>query len=212
MVPTVAGTLNPPSGFLVATSRKETDSWFVATETDMDDITLRQATVGDLGELSDLLVEVVADGASVGFMSSLTPAEAMNFWGQQLESAERRERVVLVAVDAQQGLVGTIQLVTHLPDNQPHRADIAKLQVRKRARRRGVGAKLLRFAEAEAARLQRSLLVLDTVTGSPAERFYAQLGWQRVGVIPEFALWPDGRPCDSTFFYKRVAVTSDGRG
>jgi GNAT superfamily N-acetyltransferase len=101
-------------------------------------------------------------------------------------------------------LVGTVQIVTALPPNQPHRADVAKLLVRRSARRQGVAALLMEQVEREAKEAGRSLLVLDTVTGGDAERLYQRLEWVRVGVIPNYALFPDGRWCDTTIFFKAI--------
>ena len=101
-------------------------------------------------------------------------------------------------------VVGTVQVVFATPPNQPHRADVAKLLVHRGARRRGVAQRLMEDAEAEARAEGKTLLVLDTVTGDDAERLYARLGWTRVGVIPNYALYPDGRPCDTTVFWKAV--------
>ena len=109
----------------------------------------------------------------------------------------------LVAEDAG-GICGTVQLILNLPENQPHRADLAKMLVHSRARRRGLGESLMRAAESMAQDCARTLLVLDAVTGGDAERLYERLGWQRVGVIPDFALFPDGRMCATTFFYRRI--------
>ncbi len=148
---------------------------------------------------------VEAGGASVGFLAPLSPARAASFWRGVFEGVARGERIVLVAVDDADRIVGTVQLVLDLPDNQPHRADVAKMQVHQRARRRGLGAALLAAIEREARAAGRTVLVLDTVTGSPAERLYARCGWQRVGVIPGYAQWPDGRLCDSTFFHKQLS-------
>ena len=111
---------------------------------------------------------------------------------------------MLVAEDAASGVVGTVQLILTMPDNQPHRADVAKMQVHRRARRRGVGAALMRAIEDEARRAGRTLLVLDTVTGGDAERLYSSLGWQRCGVIPNYALRPQGGPCSTTVFYREL--------
>ena len=102
-------------------------------------------------------------------------------------------------------IVGTVQVVLAMPENQPHRADVAKMQVHRRARRRGLGAALMRAAEAAAREAGRTLLVLDTVTGSDAERLYTRLGWQRCGVIPGYALWPRGGLCSTTVFYRELA-------
>ena len=110
---------------------------------------------------------------------------------------------MLVAEDAA-GIVGVVEVIPAWPDNQPHRADIAKMLVHRRARRRGVAEALLRAAETTAAAMGKTVLVLDTVTGGDAERLYARAGWIKVGVIPDYALFPDGRYCDTTVFYKRV--------
>jgi GNAT superfamily N-acetyltransferase len=168
---------------------------------------IRRATAEDVEALTALLLAVVAAGASVGFMHPLSHARAAAFWQAVLASAQRQERIVLVAIDQDARLLGTIQLVLDLPDNQPHRADVAKMQVHPDARRRGVATALLRALEAAAREADRTVLVLDTATGSPAEQLYARNGWQRVGAIPGYALWPDGRPCSSTVFYKRLDGT-----
>jgi GNAT superfamily N-acetyltransferase len=111
-----------------------------------------------------------------------------------------------VAEDRASGaIVGTVQLVLGLPENQPHRADVAKMLVSRAVRRQGLGASLMRAAEEAARAAGRTLLMLDTVTGSDAERLYQRLGWTRVGVVPDYALWPDGRLCDTTIFYKAVS-------
>jgi ribosomal protein S18 acetylase RimI-like enzyme len=101
-------------------------------------------------------------------------------------------------------VVGTVQVVLALPPNQPHRAEIAKLLVHRSARRRNIAQLLMELAEAEARAEGKTLLVLDTVTGDNAERLYERLGWTRVGVIPGYALYPDGRPCDTTVFWKAL--------
>lgn len=155
--------------------------------------------------LADVLLDCVAGGASVGFMHPLPRARAVAFWQGVLASAARGERIVLVAEDAASGaVVGTVQVVLAMPDNQPHRADVAKMQVHRQARRRGLGAALMRAAEAAARDAGKTLLVLDTVTGSDAERLYARLGWRRCGVIPGYALWPQGGLCSTTVFYREL--------
>jgi GNAT superfamily N-acetyltransferase len=139
-------------------------------------------------------------------MHPLPRERALAFWTNALESAARGERVILVAEDiASQRVIGTAQVVLMMPDNQPHRADVAKMQVHRDARRRGVGAALVRAAEEAALRAGRTLLVLDTVTGSDAERLYARLGWVRCGVIPGYALWPKGGLCSTTVFYRELS-------
>jgi len=127
----------------------------------------------------------------------------MEFWRRVADSVTRGERALLVAEDAL-GIVGTVQLVLDQPENQPHRADVAKMLVRRRARRRGLGAALMRAAEDLARECGKSLLVLDTVTDGDAERLYARLGWQRCGVIPGYALLPKGGLCATTYFYRML--------
>jgi GNAT superfamily N-acetyltransferase len=158
--------------------------------------------------LADLLIDCVEGGASVSFMWPLPHHKALAFWQGALDSALRRERIVLVAeaIDAAGSatIVGTVQIVFAVPDNQPHRADVAKMLVLRRARRHGVGMALMQAAEAAAREAGKTLLVLDTVTQGDAERLFTRLGWHRLGVIPGYALWPTGGLCDTTCFYKRL--------
>ena len=151
--------------------------------------------------LSDVLIDCVEGGASVSFMLPMSRAKAEGYWRGTLESVARGERVLLAAEDAAGTIVGTIQVVLNQPENQPHRGDIAKTLVHRRARRRGVGAALLAAAERSALGAGKTLLVLDTAS-SDAERLYARHGWQRSGQIPNYALWPDGTPCATTIFFK----------
>lgn len=151
--------------------------------------------------LSDVLLDCVEGGASVGFMDSLTRERAMEFWRRVADGVHAGERAVLVAEDSQ-GVCGTVQLVLAQPDNQPHRADLSKMLVHRRARRSGLGAALMCAAEATALECGKTTLVLDTVTGSAAERLYTRLGWERVGVIPRYAQMPDGEYCSTTYFYR----------
>jgi GNAT superfamily N-acetyltransferase len=153
--------------------------------------------------LAELLIDCVDGGASVSFMQPLSPAKASEFWGRVAAEVSQGRRALLVAEDAQ-GTVGTVQLILDQPENQPHRADLSKMLVHRRARRRGLGAALLRAAESLARECGKSLLVLDTASGD-AERLYARLGWQRCGVIPGYALWPRGGLCDTTVFYRILA-------
>jgi GNAT superfamily N-acetyltransferase len=113
------------------------------------------------------------------------------------------DRALLVAEDAD-GLCGTVQLLLALPENQPHRADLAKMLVHRRARRQGLGAALMRAAEATARECGRNLLVLDAVTGGDASRLYERLGWTRVGDIPRYALMPRGTFCSTTVYYRNL--------
>ena len=165
---------------------------------------LTATTDADVTVLAELLADCVDGGASVSFMHPLSPAKAQAFWRDVADGVERDERALLVAEDAS-GIVGTVQLVLDQPENQPHRADLSKLLVHRRARRRGLGSALMRAAEAVARDCGKSLLVLDTLTGSDAERLYAQLGWQRCGVIPGYALLPRGGLGDTCVFYRVLA-------
>jgi GNAT superfamily N-acetyltransferase len=153
--------------------------------------------------LADLLVESVDDGASVGFMYPLEKAKAVAFWQRVADGVGAGERALLVAED-DTGIVGTVHLMLALPENQPHRAELTKMLIHPRARRRGLGAALMVAAEGMARDCGRSLLVLDTVTGSDAERLYARLGWIRVGEIPDFALLSRGGLSGTTVFYKKL--------
>ena len=161
---------------------------------------LRSFGAREIEALSDILIDCVEGGASVSFMLPMTREKANAFWRAACESAARGERVLLAAED-DSGIVGTIQVIFNLPENQPHRGDLAKMLVHRRARRRGIGAALLAAAERHAREAGKTLLVLDTASGD-AERLYARQGWQLCGQIPDYALWPDGAPCATTFFFK----------
>lgn len=153
--------------------------------------------------LGEVLADAVAGGDSIGFMDGFTADDGKAFYEALVPEVERGTRVLLAAYDGDE-LVGTVQLVHAWPPNQPHRADVTKLLVHRRARRRGVAQALMERLEAEAAREGKTVLVLDTVPGRAAERLYDRLGWARVGVIPGFALDPDGKECDTAVFYKRL--------
>ena len=160
---------------------------------------------GDVRGLADVLVDCVEGGASVSFMLPLERERAEAFWVDMLESASRGERIVLVAqADESGAVVGTVQVILTAPENQPHRGEIAKMLVPRHARRRGLGAALMQAAEAAALEAGKTLLVLDTASAD-AERLYHRLGWTRVGMIPGYALWPDGGLVDTTVFYKQLA-------
>jgi GNAT superfamily N-acetyltransferase len=166
----------------------------------------RLASLGDdhIAQLAAVLIDCVEGGASVSFMLPLTPERAQAFWRRVADGVARGERALLVAEDEAGRIVGTVQLVLDQPENQPHRADLAKMLVHRSARRRGLGEALMRAAETTARECGKTLLVLDTVTGADGERLYARLGWQRVGSIPDYALFPGGQPCATTYFYRRV--------
>jgi GNAT superfamily N-acetyltransferase len=170
-----------------------------------DEIQIRSLDIigeREIQELGDVLLDCVAGGASVGFMLPMSRAKAEAFWRRTSASMARGERRMLVAEDAAGMIVGTVQVVLDQPENQPHRGDIAKMLVHRRVRGQGVGAALLAAAERMALEAGKTLLVLDTVTGSDAEGLYARHAWQRCGEIPNYALWPDGRPCTTTIFFK----------
>jgi GNAT superfamily N-acetyltransferase len=162
----------------------------------------RPPAASDLDELAALLMDAVDSGAGVSFILPFSVAAAREWWRKTLERADARA-IVLVARD-EDGIVGTVQLHPAWAPNQPHRADIAKLIVHRRARRRGIARALMTAIEARACDAGFTLLTLDTVVGDPAEQLYATSGWQRVGVIPDYALYPDGRPHDAVIFYKNV--------
>ena len=155
--------------------------------------------------LAALLLDCVEGGASVGFMQPMSAATATRFWDRVAAGVADGARALVVAEDGDGGIVGTVQLLLVLPENQGHRADVAKMLVHRRARRRGIARRLLDAIETTAREEGKTLLVLDTVTGSDAERLYARAGWQRVGTIPDYARMPDGPFCATTIFYKALA-------
>jgi GNAT superfamily N-acetyltransferase len=173
----------------------------------MDEISIRRLhQVGDDQQqaLAAVLLDCVEGGASVGFMLPLAPAHALAFWQRVAAGVHAGERALLVAED-DQGICGTVQLVLAQPDNQPHRADLSKMLVHRRARNQGLGAALMRAAETCARDCGKTVLVLDTVTGSTADRLYTRLGWVRVGEVPDYALWPGGGLCGTTYFYRALS-------
>lgn len=172
-----------------------------------DSIEIRRLTGADLRAhldgLGEVLADCVAGGASVSYMAPFSAAQARGEFERWADDVDVGRRLLLAAF-LEGGLVGTVQVILSLPPNQPHRGEIAKMLVHRRARRRGIAARLMERAETEARGLGKTLLVLDAVTDGDAARLYARSGWNRVGVIPDFALLPDGRYCDTTFFYKRL--------
>jgi len=160
-------------------------------------------TIGEreIQGLGDVLIDCVEGGASVSFMLPMTRGKAEAFWRGASASVARGERFVLAAEDAAGTIVGTVQVILAQPENQPHRGDLAKMLVHRRARRQGIGEALLVAAERQALSAGKTLLMLDTASDD-AERLYVRRGWQRCGQIPQYALWPDGRPCATTYFFK----------
>ncbi len=172
------------------------------------DITIEHLDAGAaraaIPALCDVLSDCVEGGASVGFMAPFPPSGARPFW-EGVAAAVAEDAVALIVARRACEIVGTVQVGLKMPPNQPHRADIKKLLVHRRARGLGLSRGLMTAAEAVARERGKTVLVLDTATGEPAEAIYERLGWQRVGVIPHYALMPDGRACDTTFFYKHLS-------
>ena len=171
-----------------------TPAWSVLRVQALDD--------AQVGALADVLIDCVEGGASVSFMHPLSRERAMAFWRRVAQGVAAGERALLVAGD-EHGLCGTVQLVLEQPENQPHRAELSKMLVHRRARRHGLGAALMRAAEATARECGKTLLVLDTASAD-AERLYERLGWLRVGVIPDYALLPQGGLCGTAVYYRNL--------
>jgi GNAT superfamily N-acetyltransferase len=173
-----------------------------------EEMTVRRVGADEAGAcveaLADVLIDCVEGGASVSFMLPLSRAKAVAFWRGVADGVARHERVLLVAEDGAGDIVGTVQMIVAQPDNQPHRADIAKMLVHRKARRRGAAQRLIAALDAVAREEGKSVLVLDTVTGGDAERLYERAGWQRVGAVPNYALMPNGDFCGTTFFCKQL--------
>jgi GNAT superfamily N-acetyltransferase len=163
-------------------------------------------TIGtrELAGLCEVLIDCVEGGASVNFMWPMTREKAERYWSGVAHGLARGERALVIAEDPRGEIMGTAQAVWAEAENQPHRADISKMLVRRNARRHGVGALVLAAAERAARDAGRTLLVLDTASPD-AERMYERAGWQRVGAVPKFALMPDGPFCTTVFFYKDLA-------
>lgn len=164
---------------------------------------LHQVDDKQIEGLAEVLIDCVEGGASVSFMHPLSRAEASAFWRRVARDVATGGRALLIAEDAH-GICGTVQLILDLPPNQPHRADVAKMLVHRRARRQGIAAALMRAAEATARDCGKTLLVLDAVTGGDAARLYEKLGWHRAGDIPEYALMPMGGYCSTTYYYRKI--------
>lgn len=173
---------------------------------DLSPITIRELdgaeALARVVQLAEVLRDCVEGGASVGFMLPLAEGRPEAFWRRVAQGVAGGERHLFVAEDEAGRICGTLSLVTDMPDNQPHRADVSKMLVHRRARRRGIAERLLKALEAKARELGKTTLVLDTVTGSDASRVYERLGWQRAGDIPNYALMPDGPPCSTTYYFK----------
>jgi len=160
--------------------------------------------IGARSDLADILIDCVEGGASVSFMAPLDRETAERFWEGVRARVELGTTHLFVARAPNNEIVGTVQLILITASNQPHRAEIAKLLVHRRARRMGVAQALMAAAEAGAKTRGRTLLTLDTITGTDAARLYERLGWNLAGVIPGFALMPDGTPGDTSIYWKRI--------
>jgi GNAT superfamily N-acetyltransferase len=169
---------------------------------------LRSLDEAQIDGLADVLIDCVEGDASVSFMHPLSRERAVAFWRRVAEGVAAGERALLIVED-ERGVCGTVQLGLEQPENQPHRADLAKMLVHRRARRRGAGAALLQAAEATARACGRTLLVLDTASAD-AERLYERHGWIRVGVIPGYALLPRGGLCSTAVYYRELGASGDG--
>jgi GNAT superfamily N-acetyltransferase len=156
-----------------------------------------------LVELADVLVDCVEGGASVSFMSPFSRDSALGFFRKVAGSVAAGDTVLLVAKLGGK-IVGTVQLGLDTPPNQTHRAEIKKMLVHRAARGRGIGAALMAHVEEEARRHGRWLLVLDTVPGENGHRLYLRAGWTQTGLVPDYALFPDGRLCDTAIMWKRL--------
>ncbi len=169
--------------------------------------TIRQLhSVDDLqvNSLAGLLIDCVEGGASVSFMLPITRDRALGFWRKVAQGVAAKDRVLLLAEDSL-GICGTVQLIFDLPENQPHRADLAKMLVHSRSRRRGLGKALMQAAEQTARDNGKTLLVLDAATNGDAARLYERMGWVRVGDVPNFALFPQGGYCSTTYYYRDLS-------
>jgi GNAT superfamily N-acetyltransferase len=174
----------------------------------MSTVSVRRLSAVDdrqIEALAGVLIDCVEGGASVSFMQPLSRDRAVAFWRQVADGVSAGTRALLVAED-EHGLCGTVQLAFDLPENQPHRADLSKMLVHRRARRQGIGTALVRAAEATALECGRTLLVLDAVTDGDGARLYESLGWVRVGVIPNYALFPQGGFCATTVYYRDLGT------
>jgi ribosomal protein S18 acetylase RimI-like enzyme len=169
------------------------------------EIVALRAPVADaaLDQLAGVLVDCVEGGASVSFMAPFSHDQALAFFRKVAGSVAAGDTVLLAArLDGK--IVGTVQLGLDTPPNQPHRADIKKMLVHRAARGHGIGAALMAAAEEEARQHGRWLLVLDTVPGENGHRLYQRAGWTQTGLVPDYAMFPDGRLCDTAIMWKRL--------
>lgn len=167
------------------------------------------ATIAIVEGLVDLLLDVVRGGASVSFMWPLERGEAEAFWRRVLAGVGTPGGPVVLVAEVAGRVAGSVQLHPAWPPNQPQRADVAKLLVHSGFRRRGMARALMLVLEGEARKIGRTLLTLDTVTGSAADRLYRSMGYVECGEIPRYAMMPDGSWSGTTIFYKQLADLHD---
>ncbi len=167
----------------------------------------RPVSDADVRDLARLLVDAVSSGAAVSFLAPLSTDAAEAWWRTALAAAPERT-IVLVARD-QDGIVGTVQVQPAWAPNQSHRGEVVKLLVHRRARRLGLGTRLMQAIEVAARAAGFGLLTLDTKRGDSAERLYARLGWTTLGTVPGYAFDPDGSPHDAAFFYKHLTGSDE---
>lgn len=166
---------------------------------------IRQAhglTEEQMQELALVLIDCVEGGAAVTFMHPVPLPKALAFWRRVAADVETGARILLLAENSS-GIIGTVQVVLAQPENQPHRAEVSKMLVHRRARRLGIGASLMRAAEEAARNAGKSLLVLDTASDD-ADRLYVRLGWTLYGSVPDYSLLPHGGLCTARFYYRHL--------
>jgi ribosomal protein S18 acetylase RimI-like enzyme len=174
-------------------------------EPGVHDFTIRRLDAADARaaqyRLAVIFQDAVEHGASVGYLAPLATADALDYWAGVIAGVAAMQRILLVT-EVEGEIAGTVQLVLEMRPNGDHRAEVSKMLVHTAYRRRGIGAALMRRVEVEAIAAGRTLLVLDTQTGEPAERLYERLGYVRTGVVPGYARFPDGRLGATTFMHK----------
>lgn len=161
------------------------------------------AIAGRLGALAEILADCVAEGASISFMMPFRAEDAALFWSREIQPEVVTGRRLLFGAVREGDLCGTVQLITAMPPNQPHRCEIAKMMVHPRARRLGIGRALMDHALDRARDLGKTLVTLDTRTGDVAERLYGSVGFEAAGSIPDFAWDPDGHARHATTYMFR---------
>ena len=159
-----------------------------------------EETLSQVEGLSELLLDAVAGGASVSFMADFSHADAVAYFRGIASEVAAGRRLLFATGEVD----GTAQLILDMPPNQPHRAELAKMLVHRRSRRRGLGRELFEAVCAAAQRRGRTLLTFDTISGAEGEKLYLACGCVKVGEIPGYALMPDGRPAPTSVFYKNL--------